>query len=280
MNESVETREFDKRFEFISFGVRIAVESDQQDMLDKARVLVDKAFGGRAKFFEPTTGSVAYTFGIHWEDGRFHLYENGDVVAAGESERNFFKFLNSAFRLQVAEHAVGHVFVHAGVVSRDGLAILLPGISFSGKSTLTAELVRNGAVYYSDEYAVLRADGHVVPFPRHLSLRDQTGHETMVPASELGGEVGRKAVPVGMIFFTRFSEAADIAPEYLSPGAGIMEIIPNTLTIRKDPAFSLKVLELVAQRAIMVRSPRGDVNSFAKFLLEFFDINTKLSRVT
>ena len=35
-----------------------------------------------------------------------------------------------------------------------GRAIVIPGRTFSGKSTLVAELVRAGATYYSDEYAV------------------------------------------------------------------------------------------------------------------------------
>ena len=83
-----------------------------------------------------------------------------------------------------------------------------------------------------------------------------------------------------MVLLTRFEEGAEGTPEVISPGEGIMEIIPNTVTMRKDPGFSLKVLDLVARRAIIARGPRGDVKSCAKFLLEFFDINTKLPKVT
>ena len=68
----------------------------------------------------------------------------------------------------VAEH---FVFVHAGVVAWQGKAILLPGKSFSGKSTLTMALVDAGATYYSDEYAVLNAQGLVHPFSRMPRLR-------------------------------------------------------------------------------------------------------------
>ena len=57
------------------------------------------------------------------------------------------------------------VFVHAGVVGWKGHAIVIPGRSRSGKTTLVAELVKAGAEYYSDEFAVLDAEGRVHPFP-------------------------------------------------------------------------------------------------------------------
>src|SRR3954468_18151763 len=43
------------------------------------------------------------------------------------------------------------VFVHGGVVGWGGGSSVLPGASFSGKTTLVAELVRPGAASYSDE---------------------------------------------------------------------------------------------------------------------------------
>ena len=45
----------------------------------------------------------------------------------------------------LAEHAVDRIFLHCGVIAIDGRALLLPGRSFAGKTTLTAALVRAGA---------------------------------------------------------------------------------------------------------------------------------------
>ena len=65
------------------------------------------------------------------------------------------------------------MFVHAGVVAVDGRALLLPGGSFTGKTTLVAALLRAGAQYGSDEYAVLDEAGLVLPaYPRPLSIRN------------------------------------------------------------------------------------------------------------
>ena len=51
----------------------------------------------------------------------------------------------STVRHHLAEHAPGYVFVHAGVVSADGVGIVIPGSGFSGKTMLVAELARAGA---------------------------------------------------------------------------------------------------------------------------------------
>ena len=276
-----ERRYFDSGFCFVSFGVRIGIQSSSPVMLDKARDLIGKAFGDRAKIFEDTGTQVQRVFGIEDAGGKFHLFKDGVETTSGSSERNFFKYLNSMLRLEVAEHVEGRVFLHAGVVGWKGQAIVFPGTSFAGKSTLTAELVKNGADYYSDEYAVLAADGRVTPFPRHVSLRYFGGkREKDVPVSEFGGKIGTEALPVGMLLLTSFSRDGEWQPERLSPGEAIMEIIPHTLSMRKNPAFCLKVLDLVARRAIIVRSPRGDARKFAKFLLEFFDNNSILANIT
>ena len=66
--------------------------------------------------------------------------------------------------VHVANYAPDRVFVHAGVVAWRGRALVLPGTSFAGKTTLVAELVRAGAIYYSDEYAVLDEQGRVHPY--------------------------------------------------------------------------------------------------------------------
>lgn len=270
-----------KSFRFESFGVNVVVESDDAKLLSTARETVRDAFADSAQIFESLGDHSEHLFGITREAGRFVLYKNGTQCESGESERNFFNYLNSLLRLEVAEFAEDKVFLHAGSVEYNGRALLLPGTSGSGKSTLTAELVRNGARYYSDEYAVLNSEGLVEPFARKLSL-DRGGEKgpQNVSAEELGGRTGKDPIPVGMVLFTRFDENAEWTPEELTAGEAIMALIPNTLTMRKNPAFALKVLDLAAQRAIILKSLRGDAKTFAQFLLDFFDKNTKLAKMT
>ena len=47
------------------------------------------------------------------------------------------------------------------MVAHGDRAILLPGGALTGKRTLVAELVRAGCTRYSDDYAVLDAEGLV-----------------------------------------------------------------------------------------------------------------------
>ena len=98
----------------------------------------------------------------------------------------------SDLELWIAEFARKRVFVHAGCVAVDGQAIVLPGRSMSGKSSLTAALVHAGADYYSDEYAVLDNQGLVRPYPRKPAIRPYQGVPAgRVDVEELGGRVGR-----------------------------------------------------------------------------------------
>ena len=80
--------------------------------------------------------------------------------------------LESDMQRFVAEMAHRRVFVHAGVVGWQGKAIIIPGRTFTGKTTMVAELVRAGATYYSDEYAVFDLQGRVHPYARPLGMRE------------------------------------------------------------------------------------------------------------
>ena len=89
--------------------------------------------------------------------------------------------------------------VHAGVVEFAGRALLLPGGTHTGKSSLVAELLRRGAVYFSDEYALIDAQGRAHAYPRPLLLRN--GGPDQVPYCRGNGtlRVGGGPVPVGWI---------------------------------------------------------------------------------
>lgn len=264
---------FDREFLFESYGVKIKVESNRQELLDEAKTLVCKALVDRVKFIESQNGAPEYSFGIGVDDGVYFLFQNGRQTTHGESKTPFFKYFNNSLRIEVAEHAVSKVFLHAGVVSWKGKAIVIPANSFSGKTTLTAELVKAGAEYYSDEYAVLDETGCVHPFPRKLGVRpiDGSSPEIEVSVEELGGRYGTDPVPVGLILITGYEEDGVWDPQVLSPGEGIIEVIPHTIPVRFNTEFSLKVLDTVARHAIIVKSARYDAKKFAKTLLDYVD---------
>ena len=273
-------RAFGREFNFESYGVRVRIESDSQELLDEARRAVVMGFAGAAMFIENGNDVYDHVFGVVFDGINYLLFRNGEQVTYGKSAKIFFKNLNSRLRIEVAEYADSKVFLHAGVVGWNGSAIVIPAKSFQGKSTLTAELVKLGAEYYSDEYAVLDEFGYVHSFPRKISMRYGTTRERDVSVEELGGKHGRGRIPVGMVLLTGYEKGSAWDPQVLSPGNGIIEIIQHTIPIRRNSEFSLRVLDLVARRAIIVKSPRGDAKKFAKFLLKFFDNHINLVKMT
>lgn len=262
--------EHEVRFE--SYGVKIRIESNRVEVLRKAEEVVRRSLVGRIRLIGER--ETENSFGITLDDdGVYTLYQNGEKNTHGESERNFFKFFGSIIRLTVAEFAEGLVFVHAGVVGWKGGAIVLPAKSFQGKTTLVAELVKNGASYYSDEYAIFDENGMVHSFPRSLAMRgiESEYTQTDVTVESLGGTSGSGPIPVKMIVITEFRDDAVWQPEFLSEGLGVMEMVPHTIPIRINTEFALKVLKIIASRAIIAKSFRNNANEFSKILLNFFD---------
>ena len=264
---------FDRNFCIESYGVKVRIESNDPELLDDARRVVRTAFVGRAEIIENGTFETPHSYGLRrLPNGEFQLVHNGEDLPLGDSHYVLLKYFNSRLRATVCEHAKSHVFVHAGAVARNGKAIIIPANSYKGKTTLVAELVRSGATYYSDEYAVFDETGLCQAFPRLLSVRVfEGGFREENIAAETLGEIGYEPVPVGMVLLTGFEENAGWKPEILTPGRGIIDVIPHTIPIRSNPEFSMGVLGIALSNAVFVKSPRGEAAEFAKIILSFFD---------
>src|SRR5205085_7295763 len=86
---------------------------------------------------EPDAEFVLTRDGAISIDGTVVLEPNGDRPST-------LRRLGSTMRHHLAWKAPNHVFIHAGVVSVDGNAVVVPGASCTGKSTLVAALVQGG----------------------------------------------------------------------------------------------------------------------------------------
>lgn len=170
--------------------------------------------------------------------------------------------------LVTAFHAKGRLFVHAGVVSWQERAILMPGRSMAGKSTLVKALVEAGATYYSDEFAVLDEEGLVHPYPRPLSIRGRSGQPAgKVPVESLGGQAGIDPLPVGLVIETEFEKGAEWRPSVLSPGLALLALMDNTVAARREPTHSMPILKRVVTDAVALRSKRGEATDVVPHLL-------------
>lgn len=188
-------------------------------------------------------------------DRRWSLGPDGDVGR-----------LWSEVELWVADQAEGRVFVHAGCVAIEGRAILVPGRTMTGKSTLTAALVRAGASYLSDEYAVLDAEGQVWPYPRDLSVREG-GIGRRYPIEHFGGAAAEGPVAVALVASLRFEPGAAWDVEATSAAAGVLALLDNTVSARSHPAEALAATAAVARSATFLQGRRGDAGRAAMELL-------------
>lgn len=75
----------------------------------------------------------------------------------------------------VSMHVQQYLLLHAAVVEKHGLAMILPAPPGSGKSTLCAGLIHRGWRLLSDEMALIALQGDLVtPFGRPVSLKNQS----------------------------------------------------------------------------------------------------------
>lgn len=177
--------------------------------------------------------------------------------------------VDQTIRSTIAVHAPGLVFIHAGAVAHRGRVIVLPGTSMAGKTTLVAELVRAGAAYLSDEYAVFDADGLVHPFARRLSVREPTGRRE-VPVAEFGGTTVTEPLPAGLIAAVSFDTAADAEWQVrIGDQAGCARaLIANAVAAQIRSAEVLSVAARVARSTPFVEGTRGEAARAAAHLLE------------
>lgn len=258
-------------FSLKSYGVRVGIRCNDPAALDRVCHHLPSEW-------EQTSSAVVdrvYSISIGNKGSRSAarrqnlLYGDDVRLARSPDLDGVLETFESDLRLFVAELAKHRVFVHAGVVGWKGRAIVIPGRSYSGKSTLVAELVRAGATYYSDEYAVLDSRGRVHPFAKPIELREEGEfRQTKVSVAELGGHSGTRPLPVGIVLMTQFKNGARWRPRKLTVGNGVLEMLFNTVSARRNPQRALATLQRVASQADVLKGVRGDARKVVPALLE------------
>jgi hypothetical protein len=142
---------------------------------------------------------------------------------------------------------------------------LFPGRSSAGKSTLVAELVRRGATYLSDEFAVLDSGGLVHPYALPIRMLKEDRIERVRP-QELG-TVAARPMPAGMVVLTSYDRQARWAPRRLSPGRGLLEMLRHTIPAQTRPEAALAALRKVVARAPVLKGRRGEAGTTADLVI-------------
>jgi hypothetical protein len=259
---------------FVSYGVRIGIRSTQPEGIaclmqgappvrrHSPAEIVDRLYsivwGGSGPRRGVTRLHVLYSHSRRL----VRTTEIAKVQAAFERDVTLF----------IGTRAPRHVFVHAGVVGVGDGAVVFPGTSFAGKTTLTRALLELGARYVSDDFAVLDNEGRVVPWPRDLGIRERGARRgapgQRVAPAELGIVPERRPLPMKLLVLTQYQEGSRFRPRLASPAEGALGMLSNTVPARARPEASLRSITRAVQGAIAVSSPRGEADEAARAILK------------
>ena len=163
----------------------------------------------------------------------------------------------------VASRAHRFLLLHAGVVERDGHAVVLPALPGSGKSTLTAALANRGFRLLSDEFgAVDLQRSRLVPMVRPIALKNESIEliRRFAPGARLGpsfprtrkgtvahlapdrNSVDRRSEPANpaLIVFPKFDTGADLSVETVPKARAFVRLVANSFNyeLLGAPAFA------------------------------------------
>jgi len=158
--------------------------------------------------------------------------------------------------------------VHAGAVVFASQAILIPGITHAGKSSMVAELLRRGAKLLSDEYALIDKDGLVHSYPRPLLLRDSRLQQSPVLPQELGSEFAQEPVPIGLILALEYRNSSAWDIREVTQSEALMILLRNTPhPLAESPEMVNSFVHAVSRARCFVGS-RGDAAQDADQILQ------------
>lgn len=219
------------------------------------------------------TLEAAHVFSIQpvLGNGTFVIAGDGSPLAPPQPWPQVFSVLQRAVDDLIVAEIRDRAVIHAGVVEWGGQAVLLPGMSGAGKTSLVRELVRSGCGYISDEYALLDRCAAVHPYPRPLMVRDAAGVQVPQLAASLGARVCRAAVPVHLILFLEYDPASGWELEPLTGSDTVFGLLHHTPQIIEERPELFRYAHIAGAAAQGFRGRRGEVGAAAVRIREMME---------
>ncbi len=198
---------------------------------------------------------------IHPPDAQPSALVNGEP-SPGEWDR-----LESELALFAAERIDQRVAVHAAVIVHCGRAVLVPGMSGAGKSSLCVAAVAAGATVLTDEYALVDpVSGWVTGWLRPVRVRRADGGVDRLDLAVASGPV-----PVGLVALVTYSssEKPTLAP--IAVADTVLGLLANTVCARSRPDESFTAALAIGRSVPAVGGIRGDATEAIAELLTMLD---------
>lgn len=255
----------------VAHGVRIGFGAHSSDVLNQMKSMLPPGARPARQMSVDVTYTLRSAGAQVVRPGAEELIAtvDGDELIRSTDSGSVLQSLERHLHLHVAEHAPRRVFVHAGVVAWNGKAIVIPGTTYSGKSTLVAALVQAGAIYYSDEFALVDGAGRVHPYLKPIQLRDGRGVPDPLAAANFRWVEGGEPLAVRLVLVTRYRRGGRWRPQRVSAGAGMLALLANTVSARRDPKRALQNLTCLLAGATVLKGTRGEAASVIRHLRRY-----------
>jgi hypothetical protein len=247
---------------FETLGVPVQIDVPGAEELEQIRLLLPPG----SELTRRTDLKATFTLSKD-QCSAYELRKDGDRLRAEIELEVALEILERELRRLIALEAPDHIFVHSGVVAHNGAALLIPGSSHAGKTSLVAALVRAGAEYYSDEFAPLDAAGLVHPFAKPLSIRNEQHMQVDHHVGALGGVAGEEPIPVGAVVVTSYESGASWRPRRLSSGEAVLALLAHAVPAQTRPTEALRTISRSLEGATVIEGTRGEADSVAPLLL-------------
>ncbi|MFZ0745652.1 MAG: hypothetical protein WAM85_14670 [Terracidiphilus sp.] len=193
------------------------------------------------------------------QDGdQFHASIENVFVASSSTVIGLIPPLIQVLDDAVVEHLTTLRAVHAGTVLWNERALLLPGATHAGKSSLVAELLRRGATYFSDEFALIDPEGFVHPYPRPLLLRNGRPAQSPVLPGEFNAPVGDAPARVGWILALEYQPDYNWSVDLVPQSEAVITLLKNTPHFLKESPDMVSTFQRAVEGAACYAGRRAD----------------------
>jgi hypothetical protein len=248
---------------FEAYGMEMRICTNSPELLARIEPMMPPRWHRRPR------SSSQHRLGLLAEDHDIYsIYNEALCIHDAPGKEYALMMMDAQIQGHVALKAPDYIFLHAGVVADGDRAIVLPGLSFAGKTTLVRALVDAGAVYYSDEFAVLDETGRVHPYPKRLSVRPADGRPVDYEVEQLGGVAGVEPLPIGMVVATRYRPGGEWRPRELSGGTAALALLEHAVPAQSRPGQTMRHIVRAIAGATTLQGERGEADEFAGLLLD------------
>jgi hypothetical protein len=254
-------------FEVRAFDCNVRVAADCLETYTILERYVFPSFPRRAK----TTYKTDIFICVDRVADQFQLSVDGVMVSSAVQTNTLVPDLIRALDDAVIQRLTALHAVHAGAVLLGERVLMLPGSTHAGKSSLVAELLRRGATYFSDEYALIDSEGRVHPYPRPLLLRNGSPEQSPWLPAECNASTGDTAVPVGWILSLEYLPESTWSVVAICQSEALLILLRNTPHILSESPDMVAVFQRAIASATCYIGRRPDADEAVSRILELID---------